>query len=151
MRNKRLKNSSTFSILMRRQIMKHSINDIDDRILYIAQKMMKYDTSAYPYNTLLVLDDAADSPLLKNGNSELCRLLTKTRHYNLTAIIAVQTIRFVHINVKRILKRRFLSTLQQTPNNLDIKTTTEEYLNRKRTHDRFIINITINSCGFETE
>ena len=146
---------------MRRLIMKHSLNDIDDRILYIAQKMMKYDTSSYPYNTLLVLDDAAGSPLLKNGNSELCRLLTKTRHFNLTAIIAVQTLRFVHLNVKRLAtdiicyagysKEDFTSMLQQTPNNLDIKTTTEEYLNHKGTHDKFIINITNNSCGFETE
>ncbi|KAK8896886.1 hypothetical protein M9Y10_014812 [Tritrichomonas musculus] len=146
---------------MRRLIQKHSLNDIEDRIAYIAQKMMKYDTSAYPYNTLLVLDDAAGSPLLKNGNSELCRLLTKTRHFNLTCIIAVQTLRFIHLNVKRLAtdiicysgfsKEDFMSMLQQTPNNLDVKTTTEEYLNHKGSHDRFIINITNGSSNFEIE
>lgn len=113
---------------MARIIEKHSLMEIEDRIAYIASKLVKYKTASYPYNTLLVLDDAAGSPLLKNGNSELCRLLTKTRHYNLTCIIAVQTLRFVHLNVKRLAtdiicysgfsKEDFMSMLQQTPNNL---------------------------------
>lgn len=144
---------------MARIISKHSLIDIEDRITYIASKLVKYQTASYPYNTLLVLDDAAGSPLLKNGNSELCRLLTKTRHYNLTCVIAVQTLRFVHLNVKRLAtdvicysgfsKDDFMSILQQTPNNLDAKATTAEYLNHKGQHDRFIINITANEAHFE--
>lgn len=144
---------------MARIISKHSLSEIEDRIAYIANKLVKYQTASYPYNTLLVLDDAAGSPLLKNGNSELCRLLTKTRHYNLTCIIAVQTLRFVHLNVKRLAtdiicysgfsKEDFTSMLQQTPNNLDIKSTTEAYLNHKGQHDKFIINITSNQSHFE--
>lgn len=144
---------------MARIISKHSLIDIEDRIAYIANKLVKYQTASYPYNTLLVLDDAAGSPLLKNGNSELCRLLTKTRHFNLTVIIAVQTLRFVHLNVKRLAtdiicysgfsQQDFTSMLQQTPNNLDIKSTTAEYLNHKGQHDRFIINITSNESHFE--
>lgn len=144
---------------MHRIISKHSLIEIEDRIAYIANKLVKYQTASYPYNTLLVLDDAAGSPLLKNGNSELCRLLTKTRHYNLTCIIAVQTLRFVHLNVKRLAtdiicysgfsKEDFTSMLQQTPNNLDVKSTTAEYLNHKNPHDRFIINITSNESHFE--
>ena len=144
---------------MLRIIRKHSLMELEDRIAYIASKLMKYQTSSYPFNTLLVLDDAAGSPLLKNGNSELCRLLTKTRHFNLTCIIAVQTIRFVHLNVKRLAtdiicysgfsKEDFMSILQQTPNNLDIKTTTIEYLNHTGQHDRFVINITAGEAYFE--
>lgn len=144
---------------MARIISKHSLMEIEDRIAYIASKLVQYQTAAYPYNTLLVLDDAAGSPLLKNGNSELCRLLTKTRHFNLTCIIAVQTLRFVHLNVKRLAtdiicysgfsKEDFMSMLQQTPNNLDIKSTTAEYLNHKGQHDRFVINITANESHFE--
>ena len=144
---------------MARIISKHSLIDIEDRIAYIANKLVKYQTASYPYNTLLVLDDAAGSPLLKNGNSELCRLLIKTRHFNLTVIIAVQTLRFVHLNVKRLAtdiicysgfsQQDFTSMLQQTPNNLDIKSTTAEYLNHKGQHDRFIINITSNESHFE--
>ncbi len=56
---------------MLRLIQKHSLEDIEDRIVYIANKLMTYQTSSYPYNTLLIMDDAAASPILKNGNSEL--------------------------------------------------------------------------------
>ena len=143
---------------MARLINKHSLEDIEDRIVYIANKLMQYQTSSYPYNTLLILDDAAASPLLKNGNSELCRLLTKTRHYNLTCIIAVQTLRFVHLNVKRLAtdiimysgfsREDFTSMLKQTPNNLD-EHIVDEYLHHTDIHDRFVLNITANKHYFE--
>lgn len=143
---------------MARLINKHSLEDIEDRIVYIANKLMQYQTASYPYNTLLILDDAAASPLLKNGNSELCRLLTKTRHYNLTCIIAVQTLRFVHLNVKRLAtdiimysgfsKEDFTSMLKQTPNNLG-EQIVDEYLQHTDIHDRFVLNITANKHYFE--
>ena len=145
---------------MLRLISKHSLEDIEDRIVYIANKLMQYQTSSYPYNTLLIMDDAAASPLLKNGNSELCRLLTKTRHYNLTCIIAVQTLRFVHLNVKRLAtdiimysgfsREDFTSMLRQTPNNLD-DSVIDEYLQHTDIHDRFVLNITANKHYFESE
>lgn len=145
---------------MLRLISKHSLEDIEDRIVYIANKLMQYQTSSYPYNTLLIMDDAAASPLLKNGNSELCRLLTKTRHYNLTCIIAVQTLRFVHLNVKRLAtdiimysgfsREDFTSMLKQTPNNLD-DSVVDEYLQHTDIHDRFVLNITANKHYFESE
>ena len=143
---------------MERLINKHSLEDIEDRIIYIANKLVQYQTTSYPYNTLLILDDAAASPLLKNGNSELCRLLTKTRHYNLTCIIAVQTLRFVHLNVKRLAtdiimysgfsRDDFTSMLKQTPNNLD-ESIVDEYLQHTDIHDRFVLNITANKHYFE--
>ena len=143
---------------MTRLINKHSLDEIEDRIVYIANKLVKYQTASYPYNTLLILDDAAASPLLKNGNSELCRLLTKTRHYNLTCIIAVQTLRFVHLNVKRLAtdiimysgfsRDDFESMLKQTPNNLP-SSIVDEYLEHTDIHDRFILNITANQHHFE--
>ena len=144
---------------MARLINKHSLDEIEDRIVYIANKLVKYQTASYPYNTLLILDDAAASPLLKNGNSELCRLLTKTRHYNLTCIIAVQTLRFVHLNVKRLAtdiimysgfsRDDFESMLKQTPNNLP-SSIVDEYLEHTDIHDRFILNITANQHHFES-
>ena len=144
---------------MTRLINKHSLDEIEDRIVYIANKLVKYQTASYPYNTLLILDDAAASPLLKNGNSELCRLLTKTRHYNLTCIIAVQTLRFVHLNVKRLAtdiimysgfsRDDFESMLKQTPNNLP-SSIVDEYLQHTDIHDRFILNITANQHHFES-
>ena len=115
---------------MYRIISKHSLEDIEDRIIYIANKIQKYGTTNYPYNTLLILNDAADSNLLKK-NSPLIRIITKTRHYNLTFIAAIQTIRFVNLNAKRLAtdvicyagysREDFESLLTQTPNDLDKK------------------------------
>ena len=144
---------------MERLINKHSLEDIDDRIVYIANKLAKYNTSTYPYNTLIILDDCAGSDLLKNGNSEFIRLLTKTRHYNITCIMAFQTIRFVHINAKRMAtdiicysgysEEDFTSLLQQTNNNLDTKETVKQYLQHREPHDKFIMNITANKYYFD--
>ncbi len=144
---------------MMRLINKHSLDDLEDRITYIANKLAKYQTTVYPYNTLLVLDDAAESTLLRKG-SPLIKLLTKTRHYNLTAIISIQTLRFVHLNAKRLAtdvicyagfsQEDFESLLHQTPNSLDVKSTTEKYLKLKNIHDKFILNITANKYHFET-
>ncbi len=144
---------------MRRLIEKHDLKDLEDRIIYIAQKLIKYDTASYPYNTLIILDDCAGSDLLKNGNSEFIRLLTKTRHFNITCIMAFQTISFVHINAKRMAtdiicysgysEEDFTSLLQQTNNNLDTKQTVQEYLKHREPHDKFIMNITANKYYFE--
>ena len=143
---------------MDRLINKHSLEDIDDRIVYIANKLVKYNTASYPYNTLIILDDCAGSDLLKNGNSEFIRLLTKTRHYNITCIMAFQTIRFVHINAKRMAtdiicysgysEEDFTSLLQQTNNNLNTKETVKQYLQHRGLHDKFILNITANKYYF---
>ena len=101
------------------------VKHVEDRIIYIANKIQKYGTTDYPYNTLLILDDAADSDLLKK-NSPLIKIMTKTRHYNLTVIAAIQTIRFVHLNAKRLAtdvicyagysREDFEALLSQTPN-----------------------------------
>ena len=144
---------------MERLIDKHSLEDIDDRILYIANKLSKYNTSSYPYNTLIILDDCAGSELVKKGNSEFIRLLTKTRHYNITCIMAFQTIRFVHINAKRMAtdiicysgysEEDFTSLLQQTNNNLNTKETVKQYLQHRDPHEKFIMNISANQYYFE--
>ena len=144
---------------MQRLIEKHHLNDLEDKIVYIASKLCKYQTASYPYHTLIILDDCAGSDLLKNGNSEFIRLLTKTRHFNITCIMAFQTIRFVHINAKRMAtdiicysgysEEDFTSLLQQTNNNLNTKQTVAEYLQHRDPHDKFIMNITANKYYFE--
>ena len=144
---------------MQRIIEKHHLNDLEDKIVYIASKLCKYQTSSYPFHTLIILDDCAGSDLLKNGNSEFIRILTKTRHFNITCIMAFQTIRFVHINAKRLAtdvicysgysEEDFTSLLQQTNNNLNTKQTVAEYLQHRDPHDKFIINITANKYYFE--
>ena len=143
---------------MDRIISKHSLEDIEDRITYIANKIQKYGTTDYPYNTLLVLDDAADSELLKM-NSPLIKTMTKTRHYNLTVIAAIQTIRFVHLNAKRLAtyvicyaglsREDFEALFTQTPNDLGKKSITRKYLELKDPHSKFIMNITAGKYSFE--
>lgn len=145
---------------MERLIEKHSLQDIDDRIVYIANKLVQYNTSSYPYNTLIILDDCAGSDLLKNGNSEFIRLLTKTRHYNITCIMAFQTIRFVHINAKRMAtdiicysgysEEDITSLLQQTNNNLNTKDAVHQYLQHREPHDKLVLNITADKYYFES-
>ena len=98
--NKNLKKPSDE---MQRIITKHNLIKKENQLKYIAEKLLKYNTSHYPANLLLVLDDFASNPLLQHKESELNRILTKTRHYNITCIIAVQTVKFIIKNLKRML------------------------------------------------
>ncbi len=143
---------------MAQLIQKHSLDDIEDRIVYIAQKLVKYDTVEYPFNTLLILDDFAGHPLTQKTNSPLNRLLTKNRHNNLTCIIAIQTHIWINRNLKRIAtdmviyagySREDMETmLTQIPNNLNKKEIIDSYLNLKNPNDYLQINIIANRHEF---
>ena len=71
-------------------------------VKYIAGEFNKYNTNRYPLNCLVVLDDFANNELLTDKKSKLHTYFTKCRHYNLTFIIAVQTVKFIPKNVKRM-------------------------------------------------
>jgi hypothetical protein len=143
---------------MERIIEKHSLEDVEDRLNYIAEKFCKYGTADYPYRTLLVLDDFAGSPLLKAVDGPIARWLTKTRHYHLTAIIVAQTWRFILLNLKRMATdcviyahfsdEDFAKIMSQTPNNCNVKETIQEYRALENSHDHFIMNITANHYQF---
>ena len=143
---------------MKRIIEKHSLDELDDIIEYIALKLQKYQMGQYPYHTLLILDDFAGSPLVRKQDSPLVRMLTKTRHYNLTCIIVAQTIRFVSLNIKRLATdvvifskfsdEDFLSILNQTPNNVDKKDALEKYKHLVGIHDYFQLNISADQVKF---
>ena len=143
---------------MRRLIEKHSLEELDELIEYIALKLQKYGIANYPYHTLLILDDFAGSPLVRKQDSPLVRMLTKTRHYNLTCIIVAQTIRFVSLNIKRLATdivifskfsdEDFLSILNQTPNHVDKKEALEKYKQLTGIHDYFQLNIAADQVKF---
>ena len=80
----------------------NGLNTKQKLVKYIAQEFNKYNTNRYPLNCLVVLDDFANNELLTNKKSKLHTYFTKCRHYNLTFIIAVQTVKFVPKNVKRM-------------------------------------------------
>ena len=64
--------------------------------------MVKYNVKSYPQNSLLILDDFAGNALIRRPDTPLCKLLAKTRHFNITAIFAVQTPKFILKNLKRM-------------------------------------------------
>jgi hypothetical protein len=52
---------------------------------------------------MLILDDFAEHPLLKNKSTPLSRLLKQLRHFNINVTIAVQTTKSITLDIKRIL------------------------------------------------
>lgn len=134
---------------------KHNLDKVEKKLQYVAQKLLKYNTTKYPLNMLLVLDDFAGHPLLKNPNTELCRILTKTRHYNITCILAVQSTKFVIKNLKRICTDLvlwkgvgwddFYDLMRELPHQFDIDEVWRNYRSLDNPHAKLVMNIYSNS------
>ena len=126
---------------------------------YLRQLMTTYGFTRYPSNTLLIMDDFAGHPLLSKVESPLARMLTKTRHYNLTAILAVQTWRFVNLNFKRLCtdiviwkgfsEEDFKNMLTQTPNDRNWKELWTEYSALPSPHSHLRLHINASTLSFE--
>jgi hypothetical protein len=146
-------------------IEKHRLETIDDKVEYISTKLSQYaarydfDKSIpFPFRTLLVLDDFAGSPLLKKVDSPLARILTKTRHYNLTCIIIAQTLRFISLNIRRLAtdviifnkfsNEDFLKALQQFPNTLDPHKALIKYRALTNPHSKLVMNMIADQYRF---
>lgn len=135
----------------KRLIDKHKLDNDEKKLLYVAQKMMKYNTTRYPLNLLLILDDFAGHPLINRPDNELCRILTKTRHYNITCILAVQSTKFVIKNLKRICTDLvlwrgvswddFYNLMRELPHNFDVKQVWEEYRKLSDPHSKLVMNL----------
>lgn len=135
----------------KRLIEKHKLDKEEKKLLYVAQKLLKYNTVKYPLNLLLVLDDFAGHKLINKPDSELCRILTKTRHYNITCILAVQSTKFVIKNLKRIctdlvLYRGvgwddFYDLQRELPHNFNVKDVWEEYKKLDDPHSKLVMNL----------
>ena len=146
---------------MERLIEKHGLKKKEQKLKYIAEKLLKYNTSRYPANLLLVLDDFASNPLLQQKESELNRLLTKTRHYNITCIICVQTTKFIIKNLKRLLTDVVLykglseddwnDLMKELSHSFNSKELWQEYHQLTDIHSKLIMNLTANSYRFETK
>lgn len=134
-----------------RLIDKHKLDNDEKKLLYVAQKMMKYNTTKYPLNLLLILDDFAGHPLINKPDNELCRILTKTRHYNITCILAVQSTKFVIKNLKRICTDLvlwkgvswddFYNLMRELPHNFDVKRVWNEYKKLSDPHSKLVMNL----------
>ena len=146
---------------MERIITKHGLKKKEDILKYIAEKLLKYGTDRYPANLLLILDDFAGSQLIQQKDSELNRLLTKTRHYNLTCIICVQTVKFIIKNLKRMLTDcviwRGLSQddwdglFKELSHSFDDDILWEEYHALQNQHSRLELHLIANKYKFVRE
>lgn len=146
---------------MKRLIDKHSLDDIEDRIEYIADKLAQYQWGDYPFRTLLVLDDFYGHPLIKSSSSPLVRMLTKERHYNFSCFICAQNWRGIELHVKRqatdvvlysgFSEEDFNKTLKQIPNNLNPKRAWLMYSSMNGEHDKLMMHIRANKYLFMTE
>ena len=135
----------------KRLIEKHKLDKEDKKLLYIAQKLLKYNTVKYPLNLLFVLDDFAGNKLINRPDTELCKILTKTRHYNITCILAVQSTKFVIKNLKRICTDLvlwrgvsyddFYDLQRELPHNFDVKEVWEDYKNLSDPHSKLVMNL----------
>ena len=121
-------------------------------VKYIAEEFNKYNTNRYPLNCLVVLDDFANNELLTDKKSKLHTYFTKCRHYNLTFIIAVQTVKFVPKNVKRmstdcvlyggLSEDDFMSLLKELSHPWNIKTLYDKYkVEGSKEHAKLILNL----------
>ncbi len=127
--------------------------------MYLMKCIEQYGFTQIPSNTLLIMDDFAGHPLLKDVNSPLARMLTKTRHYHLTAILAVQTWRFVNLNFKRLCtdiviwkgysEEDFKNMIKQTPNDKNWKELWQQYKELTDAHSNMTLHITANTITFD--
>lgn len=145
----------------KRLTLKHSLNDKKKMFMYIIDKLTKYQQVKYPLNLLLVLDDFAGHPLLKANDSELCRIITKGRHYNITTIIAVQTTKFVLKNIKRMCtdlvlwkgcsEDDYIDLMRELPHTFNSKELWIDYSQLKDSHSRLEIHVYANNAKLVKE
>ena len=121
-------------------------------VKFIAQEFNKYNTNRYPLNCLVVLDDFANNELLTNKKSQLHSYFTKCRHYNLTFIIAVQTVKFIPKNDKRLLtdcviyggmsEEDFTGLLKELDHPWNVNELFEQYKKEsQKEHSKLILNL----------
>ena len=139
----------------------HRVYDVKRMVDYVTAKSAKYGFTNYPSNTLLVLDDFATNPLIKKVDSELVGLLTKTRHYHLTAIVVAQTWRFVQLNLKRLCtdiviwkgfsEEDFKKMITQTPGNTSWQSLWSRYSNLTGKHAKMVVHCMTDEVEFEDD
>lgn len=126
--------------------------DIEKLVKYVTSKIEKYQWRTFPHRCLLVLDDFASHPLLRNKENELPRLLKKLRHFNINVIICVQTTRSIPRDIKRILsdcilfpgisRDDFYDLMKEGPfGEFDTDAAYAAYKSMTNKHDRMVFHI----------
>jgi hypothetical protein len=129
-----------------------SPKDLEKLVKYVTSKIEKYQWRTFPHRCLLVLDDFASHPLLRNKENELPRLLKKLRHFNINVIICVQTTRSIPRDIKRILsdcilfpgisRDDFYDLMKEGPfGEFDTDAAYAAYKSMTNKHDRMVFHI----------
>ena len=160
--NKYMSNRKDIDDEMNRLCEKHKLKldsnkpkDVEKVVRYIVSKIEKYQWRTFPHRCLLVLDDFASHPLLRNKENELPRLLKKLRHFNINVIICVQTTRSIPRDIKRILsdcilfpgisKDDFYDLMKEGPfGSFDNDECYDAYKGLTNKHDRMVFHIAAN-------
>ena len=74
---------------------------VEKGIKWITSTLKEFGWKTYPHRCLLILDDFASHPLLRSKETEMSRLLKKLRHFNISVIICVQTVKSIPKDIKR--------------------------------------------------
>jgi hypothetical protein len=95
---------------MKEIINKHNLNTRPKLIEFIAKTITEIGWRTYPHRLLLIMDDFSSHPLLKKREDPLSRMLKKLRHFNISVIICVQTVKSIPKDIKRNLSDLVLFT-----------------------------------------
>jgi hypothetical protein len=82
-------------------IVQNKLNTKEKLIEWIAKTLVDIGWKTYPHRLLLILDDYASHPQLKSKDAPLSRMLKKLRHFNISVIICVQTVKSIPKDLKR--------------------------------------------------
>jgi len=148
--------------IMQEIIRLNGLNTKTKLIKYIAQEFNRVQTNRYPLNCLVVLDDFANNPLLTDRKSLLHSYFTKTRHYNITFIIAVQTVKFIPKNDKRmctdcviyggVSEDDFIDLMKELSHPWNNRILYEKYkVESVKPHAKLIMNLSVPSYEFDFE
>jgi hypothetical protein len=126
--------------------------DIDRLNDWIAKTLKQIGWKTYPHRCLLILDDFASHPLLKRKEDELSRMLKKLRHFLMTVIICVQTVKSIPKDIKRnlsdlilfpgISEYDFKELIREIPGGFNFEEVWEYYRQLSNKHDMFTLHIT---------
>src|SRR5215469_2240452 len=72
-------------------------------IEFVSKTLADIGWKTYQHRCLLILDDFASHPMLKNKSTPLSMLLKKLRHFHINVVICVQTTKSIPLDIKRIL------------------------------------------------
>ncbi|MDR1781403.1 MAG: hypothetical protein LBR40_00155 [Bacilli bacterium] len=88
--------------VMKRLAIKHKLFDQQRTMNYIKHKMMRYGYPQYPTLSLVILDDFLGSPYLERKEHPFVRLITKCRHYQITLVVAQQSVKGIGKTARRM-------------------------------------------------